>query len=409
MPILGEIANNLILPLRLRNFRVFFIGQSFSLLGTWIFVTAQRWLLYDLTNSAFFLGILGAIGSLPILLFSIPAGYLADHLPKRNLLLLSQSVAALQAGILTFLVVSGRVEVWHILSLAFLLGCTVALEFPVRHSFIFDLVGEDSLVTAISLHSTAFNLARFLGPAIAGFLMAHFGLWTCFLANTLSYLPIIFALAIIPLSENHKGVSKKPWEGLKDGFIFVLNSRQIRRILLLIATTSIFVLPYAVLLPAVVRENFGGGGKEFSFLMAANGLGTLTGAIFMAAFGRNIPKDRFIPANMALLCIYLGGMILSKKFYLACVLLIMSGFHMVCMFTSANAFLQLNSPDDLRGRILSLFSLSFLGLFPLGSFWAGTTAQYFGPKWTLLAGLTIALVLSIWQGLIPSLKKAENR
>ncbi|OAG27339.1 MFS transporter [Thermodesulfatator autotrophicus] len=404
MPILGEIAHNLILPLRLRNFRIFFLGQSLSLIGTWIHTTAQRWLIYDLTGSAFFLGVLGGIGSLPILLFSLPAGYLADHLPKRNLLLLSQSIAALQAGVLTFLVFTGKVEVWHILALAFVLGCTVALEFPVRHSFIFELVGENSLVTAISLHSTAFNLARFLGPAIAGFLMAHFGLWSCFLANTLSYLPVILALFLIPLSDNHKKPSKRPWQGLKEGFLFALNNRQIKRTLLLIATTSVFVLPYAVLLPAVVRENFGGGGQEFSLLMAANGLGTLFGALCMAAFGRDLPKEKFIPINLFILCLFLIGVVLSQKFYLACVLLVMSGFHMVCMFTSANAFLQLSSPDDMRGRILSLFSLSFLGLFPLGSFFSGIVAQFLGPKWTLLGGFLIAWFLSLWQGILPAFR-----
>ncbi|WP_022852872.1 MFS transporter [Thermodesulfatator atlanticus] len=405
MPFFDEIAYSLLLPFRSRNFRIFFLGQSISLIGTWIHTTAQRWLVYELTNSAFVLGVLGGIGSLPILLFSLPAGYLADHLPKRNLLLVSQSIAATQAGILTFLVMTNQVEVWHVLALAFVLGCTVALEFPVRHSFIYELVGEEALVTALSLHSTAFNLARFTGPAIAGFLMAHFGLGACFLANTLSYIPIITALALIPLSSNHKKPVKKPWQGLKEGFSFACKNRHIRRTLILIATTSIFVLPYAILLPVLVKENFGGGGKEFSALMAANGLGTLCGALCMATFGRDLPKEKFIPVNLFILSIFLGSMTLTTKFYLAFLLLILSGFHMVCMFTSANAHLQLNSPDELRGRILSLFSLSFLGLFPVGSFIAGTLAQYFGAKMVLLGGCIVASLGAIFFGILPAFRK----
>ncbi len=400
MPVFEEIAANLLLPLRIRNFRLFFIGQSISLVGTWIHTTAQRWLLYELTDSAFFLGLLGAMSSLPVLLFSLPAGYLADHLPKRNLLLLSQTVASLQAGILAALVITGKVEVWHVLALAFVLGSTVALEFPVRHSFIYELVGKEPLVTALSLHSTAFNLARFLGPAIAGFLMARFGLGSCFLVNALSYFPVILALLLISLPNERKARAKRPLEGLVEGLRFAWQVRPIRATLFLIAVTSIFLLPYAVLLPVLTRQRFGGGAEEFSFIMAANGLGALCGALFMASFGRELKRDRFILLNLALLCVWLSVTVLSTSLYAAAFFLLLAGFHMVCMFTSANAHLQLNATDELRGRVLSLFSLCFLGLFPFGSLLSGTLAQHFGAEKVLLFGSGIGLVavflVSLW-------------
>ncbi len=396
MPLFEEIATNLFLPLRIRNFRIFFLGQSISLIGTWIHTTAQRWLLYELTDSAFYLGLLGAVGSLPILLFSLPAGYLADHLPKRQLLLISQTIASLQAGLLAGLVYFDLVQVWHVLALAFVLGVTVALEFPVRHSFIYELVGKEPLVTALSLHSTAFNLARFLGPALAGFLMVRFGLESCFLANALSYLPVIMALMIIKLPNAQKIPIKKPLEGLSEGLKFAWQMLPIRATLFLIATTSVFLLPYAVLLPVLARQRFGGAAEEFSLMMAANGLGALCGALFMAGFGRKIRRDRFIVLNLVFLSLWLAGVVITSHLRVATLCLLVAGFHMVCMFTSANAHLQLQATDELRGRILSIFSLCFLGLFPLGSFISGTLAEYFGTENVLLFGCGMALSAAVF-------------
>ncbi len=396
MPLFEEIASNLLLPLRIRNFRLFFFGQSISLVGTWVHTTAQRWLLYELTDSAFYLGVLGAITSLPVLLFSLPAGYLADHLPKRNLLLLSQTVASLQAGVLAGLVYLDLVQVWHVLTLAFVLGSTVALEFPVRHSFIYELVGKEPLVTALSLHSTAFNLARFLGPALAGFLMVRFGLSSCFLVNALSYLPVILALLAIRLPNAQKTGVKKPLQGLRKGLEFAWKTLPIRATLSLIAVTSIFLLPYAVLLPVLTRERFGGAAEEFSFMMAANGLGALCGALFMAGFGQELKRDRFIILNLLFLCFWLAATVLTKHLYTASFCLLLAGFHMVCMFTSANAHLQLNATDELRGRILSIFSLCFLGLFPLGSLFAGTLAEKFGTENVLLLGCIVGFLSGIF-------------
>ncbi len=391
MSVFEEIAHTALLPLRKRNFRLFFLGQGLSLMGTWVHTTAQRWLLFELTNSAFSLGLLGAVGSLPVLLFSLPAGYLADRLPKRNLLLLSQGLAASQALILGLLVALHLVKPWHVLALAFVLGTSVALEFPVRHSFIYELVGKEPLVAALSLHSTAFNLARFGGPALAGFLMETLGLAACFFFNAFSYLPLMLILALMRLEGPRKIAPKRPWEGTREAFFFAWHNRTIRTTLSLIATTSIFLLPYAILLPVLAREVFHVEARGFSMLMAANGLGALLGALFMTSLGARLPKDKNILVNLFALCLYLGATALTHSFSLALGFLFMAGFHMVCTFTSANAHLQVNTPDDLRGRILSLFSLSFLGLFPVGSFISGTLAQYFGAPRVLALGALVGI------------------
>ncbi len=403
MPLwLEEIAHTALLPLRNRNFRLFFIGQSLSLIGSWVHTTAQRWLMFELTHSASMLGILGAVGSLPVLLFSLPAGCLADRLPKKRLLLLSQMVAAFQALILALLVYFHQVKAWHVLALAFVLGSTVALEFPVRHSFIYELVGKEPLVAALSLHSTAFNLARFVGPALAGLLMTTLGLAWCFFFNAFSYLPVILALNFIVISDQKALASaQNPLEGIREGFVYAWRHRTIRTTLLLIAVTSIFLLPYAVLLPVLAKESFGAGAKGFSFLMAANGLGALFGAMFMASIGPCLRKDRNILVNLSALSLYLGLTALSKSLEIAAFFLLAAGFHMVCTFTSANAHLQLNTPDEIRGRILSLFSLSFLGLFPLGSFLSGLLAQHLGTVKVFLLGSIIGVTATLfvfWRG-----------
>ena len=262
-----EILERALLPLRDRNFRLFFLGQSLSLIGTWVHTTAQRWLLFELTNSAFALGLLGAVGSLPVLLFSLPAGYLADRLPKRRLLLLSQTVASLQALVLAILVAGHLVRPWHVLLLAFVMGSSIALEFPVRHSFIYELVGKEPLVATLSLHSTAFNLARFTGPALAGLLMTTLGLSSCFFFNAISYIPVILALGFLRLSrEESPKPDKNPWQGIKEAFRFAWNDLNIRATLTLIAVTSIFLLPYAVLLPVLARESYGVGARGLAFL-----------------------------------------------------------------------------------------------------------------------------------------------
>lgn len=392
-----ELAQGVILPLKKKEFRYFFLAQSLSLLGRWVQTTAQRWLLYDLTDSTTYLGLLGALGSFPILLFSLPAGVLTDHLSKKKILVLAQLIGAFMAMLLALLTFAGLVRPWHILALAFGLGIAVSLEFPVRNAFIYEIVGKQDLISALSLHSLAFNLSRFLGPALAGWLMGSLGFGFCFLFNALSYLPVAGIIPFIELKENQKQKSGNLLLSLKKGLIYALRHTRIREILLLIVGVSVGLFPYAILLPALVREAYHGGGREFTFLMSANGLGALAGALFAGTLGRYISHRKLIYLAASSLTLLILALSFSRNLYLAAGLLLAAGFFMVNIITNANAYVQSLCEDEMRGRVLGLFSWCFLGLFPLGSLFWGFLAQRLGTPVTLristiLAGLVIFIL-----------------
>ncbi|QJA05583.1 MFS transporter [Thermosulfurimonas marina] len=386
-----EWAQGLVLPLRRKYFRYFILAQGLSLLGRWVHTTAQRWLLYELTGSPAYLGLLGALGSLPVLLFALPAGVLADHFPKRRVLALAQLTAALSAFLLFLLTWAHLVRPWQVLALAFLMGLGVALEFPVRNAFIYDLVGKEDLVSALSLHSLAFNLSRFAGPALAGALMSTVGLAFCFLFNALSYLPVTLAVLVTELPENHLPSRGNLFQALREGLGYALRRPAIRGVLLLVALVSVGLFPYAVLLPALVRELYAGGGREFSIFMAANGLGALLGALFAGTAGRRLPSFLLIRVSALLLppAVYL--LALGPGLKASWALLALIGFLMVNVIMNGNARVQSLCGDEMRGRVLGLFSWCFFGLFPVGSLFWGAVAERWGSAGALKAAALFSL------------------
>ena len=389
-----EWVHGLVWPLKQKGFRYFFLAQSLSLLGRWVQTTAQRWLLYDLTGSTTYLGLLGALGSFPILLFSLPAGVLTDRLSKKKVLILSQLIGAFMALTLALLVFAERIQPWHILALAFGLGIAVSLEFPVRNAFIYEIVGKQDLISALSLHSLAFNLSRFLGPALAGCLMGGPGVGFCFLFNALSYLPVAGVISLVENREHPKRDSRNLWFSLKEGLRYALRHPRIREVLWLLLMVSLGLFPYAILLPALVREAYQGGGGEFTLLMSANGLGALAGALFAGTWGRRIPPRKLIYLAAEGLALLILGLSFSRSLHLSVVILLAAGFFMVNIIMNANAYVQGLCEDGMRGRVLGLFSWCFLGLFPLGSLFWGFWAQKIGTPFTLgissaLAGLAI--------------------
>ncbi len=397
-----ELAQGLILPLRRRHFRYFILAQGLSLLGRWVHTTAQRWLLYDLTGSSAYLGLLGALGSFPVLLLALPAGVIADHFSKKKVLFAAQLIAAFSAFCLFLLTFFGVVRPWHVLLLAFALGVGVALEFPVRNAFIYDMVGKDDLVSALSLHSLAFNLSRFLGPALAGWFMAVSGLAYCFLFNAASYFPVATAVLFISLPENRKPSRSNLFLALKEGLAYVAHRRAIKGILLLVALISVGLFPYAVLLPALTRELYHGGAREFSIFMTANGLGALMGALFAGTLGRGLPLPKVIFSSALLLpgAIYLLASWVN--FFLGAGLLSLVGFLMVNIIMNGNARVQTLCEDEMRGRVLGLFSWCFFGLFPAGSLLAGAVAEKVGAAEALKilalisGGLILLLTWRFW-------------
>jgi MFS family permease len=374
--------------LRHRNFRLFFGGQLISLVGTWMQSVAQGWLVLQLSNSALALGVVGAASSLPILAFSLLGGSLADRVSKRHLLILTQSFFALLALALWALVAAGVAQTWHVVLLALLLGMGMAVDMPARQAFVVEMVGKDDLVNAIALNSSVFNGARMVGPALAGIIIASAGTANCFLLNALSFLAVIAALAMMDASllnggrPNHTGLRA----GLQEVREFLGASRPQLLVLGIMATLSIFVLPYTVLMPLFARDVLHVGARGLGFLMSATGVGALCGALIVATFGSRGSRSRWLFASAILVSAALLAFSLSRSYALSLALLFFVGLGIVMQATTSNSFLQLSVPDAMRGRMMALFGIVFMGFMPLGNLIAGVLAHLFGASLALGIG-----------------------
>jgi MFS family permease len=391
-----------------RDFRVFWSGQLVSLVGTWMQSVAQSWLVLQLSDSPLKLGLIGTFQFAPVLLFSVVAGAIADRLPKRRLLLVTQTALCLQALTLTELVWTGRVRYWHVAVLALLLGCANVIDMPTRQAFVIEMVGRGDLVNAVALNSAAFNGARIVGPAVAGLLIARFGLAPAFLLNGLSFLVVIGALLLVhvegaPRPRARTTVGDEVMEGLR----YALGTPQIMLMLSLVLIVSLFVFNFTVFVPLLTRSVLHLGAEGFGFLMAALGVGAVTGALSLATLGGRQTPLRAIFLAGVLSCAALLALSATVLFQEAVVLLFLTGFYSIVFIASCNTTLQLTTPDELRGRVMSLHTLMFGGVFPLGAFMTGALAEAFGVPTALrvaasagLAGL--AAIAYWWRGRRPS-------
>ena len=283
---------------RHRNFRLFYGGVVVSFLGLWMHRVAQSWLVLELTDSAFYVGLVDALGWLPVLVFSLYAGALADRVSKRRLLLITQLCAATFALALAAFVLAGRVTIWHVVVLAALLGVAFAFDIPARQSFVAELVGRENLTNAVALNASAFNGSRVVGPAIAGVLIAAVGVGVCFLINGLSYLPVVAALLVMRLPPHRPARERRSaLADIREGLRFIFSDARIRALIINIATISVFGLPVLVLMPVVARDVLQLGAVEYGWMMSAVGLGALTGALSLAVFGHRVPRGRLLAAS----------------------------------------------------------------------------------------------------------------
>ena len=370
-----------------RDFRLFWFGQVISLSGTWMQSVAQGWLVYSLTKSPLSLGMVAAAASLPILFFSLFGGVIADRYPKRTLLLLTQGLSIIPAVLLGVLTGSGMVTVWHVAALAALLGTINALDIPVRQSFLAEMVGKGHIVNAIALNSAAFNGARIIGPVIAGMAISTLGIPACFYLNALSFVAVIVALYRIET----KGEIRTASEGLRRDFMngirFVIGSREIRHVFSLIAVFSIIGLPYISFLPVFAAEVFHEGAKGLGFLVGSSGIGALSAALNIAARGDIRNKPRFM--SLTSLCFSAALLVfsLSGTFWVSLIAIMAAGWGMVSYLAAANSFIQISVPDELRGRVMSVYSLVFLGTVPIGNAIMGVIADGLGtPRAVTLSG-----------------------
>ncbi len=371
-----------------RNFRLFFIGQSISLIGTWMQRMALSWLVYQMTNSPFLLGVVGFSGQIASFFLAPYAGVLADRLNRHRVLIITQVTSMAQALILAFLVLSGNIQIWQIIVLSVFLGIINGFDMPVRQSFMIQMIGDKKdLGNAIALNSSMVNAARLLGPSLAGILIAIFGEGICFLINGLSYLAVIGSLLAMKLNKvpiNH--YKKKVWQEMKEGFRYAAGFEPIRALLLMLALISLMGMPYAVLMPVFAKDILHGGPDALGFLMGSTGIGALIGAVYLASRNSVLGLGKLIPISAAIMGLGLCTFSLSGFYPLSLFLMLFTGLGQMVQMATSNTLLQTLVDEDKRGRIMSFYAMAFMGASPLGSLIAGAIAQKIGVQWTVFIG-----------------------
>ena len=393
-----------------RNFRLFFIGQTLTMIGTWMQYIAISWLTYRLTGSAFMLGMTGFALQIPILLVSPFAGVWVDRYDRRKLLLFTQTLALAQALLLAVLTFTGLIQVWHILAVSLFLGTVNACANPTRGTFLLDLVeSKANLPNAIALNSLIMNSARFVGPSIAGGVLAFAGEGWCFMLNALSYLALIVALLMMRVKPiSHHAVHEHWLEGLKQGFRYAFGFLPSRRLLLLVAALSLTTSPYQHMMPLIAGEVFGGDSRTLGLLISCAGLGAFAGTAYLA--GRTSLKGLSRIIIVAGFCASVGLMLFSQSrlLWLSLILMLPIGFGLIVTATSTNTILQSIADEDKRGRVVSIYGMCFLGAAPIGNFIAGSVASHIGAPLTLLifgalgtlAACNFALRIKSWRDAI---------
>jgi MFS family permease len=393
-----------------RNYRLFFFGQSISLIGTWMQMVAQSWLVYRLTGSAALLGVLGFCGQIPVFLFASIGGAFADRHNRHRILIFTQAASMVLAFALAALTLTGTIREWHLFVLASMLGLVNALDFPVRQSFVVDMVGKEDLGNAIALNSSIFNSARIIGPAVAGILVGWIGEGWCFFANAASYIAVIAGLLCmraIPRGEPRRGTA---WRSIVEGYRFVAHTRPIRVLMIQLGFISLLGMPYAILMPIFADRILRGGPKGFGFLVGSAGIGALIGAVRMAMRKGTDGLGRSIAITTASFGVSLILFSFSRTFWLSAALLVPVGFSMMTAMASSNTLVQTIVPDRLRGRVMAVHSMMFMGMAPFGSLYAGALAQRIGAPLTVAIGGVACIVIGcvFWRQL-PRFKEESLR
>ncbi|HEY7427624.1 MAG TPA: MFS transporter [Gemmataceae bacterium] len=369
-----------------RNYRLYFVGQGTSLIGTWMQQVAMSWLVFQMTQSSFQLSVVLFAGQIPALFLSPMAGALADRWDRHRVLLLTQTLAMMQAFLLALLTWTGRIDVWQLILLSLFLGIVNTFDMTTRQAFLSELVTRRAdLGNAIALNSFTVNGARLLGPTLAGILLTQTSAEVCFLLNGLSYLAVLLALLAMRLEGPRRERPTVPlWQGLRDGFRYVREFAPIRTLLLLLALSSLAGMSYTVLLPEFAVRRLGGDARTLAFLMAASGLGALTGALFLASRRSVLGLDRWIWLALTLLGLGLLAFVGVTDFWLALLVLFTIGFCMMVEIAASNTLLQTLVAEDKRGRVMSFYTMAFLGMAPLGSLLTGVLAAWLGLTITFL-------------------------
>jgi MFS family permease len=375
--------------LKHRNFRLFFVGQLVSLTGTWMQTTAQGWLVYQLTGSKVLLGTVAAVGSLPMVL-SVWGGSVADRHPKRTVVLFTQTGMMVLAFVFAALVWSDHIKPWHILMLAGLGGVAMAFDMPARQAFMVEMTSREHLMNAISLNSSIFNGARVIGPAVAGFLMAHVGMAMCFLLNGLSFIAVIAGLLMMRLPKFVPPAEPtSTGRHMLEGFAYVAKNRRVRILLLLLAVVGIFGWSYSVLLPAYAADILHVGERGYGGLLSASGLGALLGALTVATYGSRVRPRLMLLGGLGLFSAMLLLFAVVRWYPLVLACLAVGGWGLLLYFSTSNTLVQTNVSDAMRGRVMGIYALVFGGLMPVGGLESGLLSQAVGVPWTVALGALV--------------------
>jgi MFS family permease len=396
--------------LRHRNFQLFFAGQLISLVGTWMQTVAQSWLVYRMTGSTLLLGTVGFASQIPVFLVAPIGGTVADRANRHRVVIATQATSMVLAFILAVLTLTRHIQVWQIMMLAAGLGIVNAFDIPARQAFLMDMVGREDLMNAIALNSSMFNGARIVGPAVAGIVVAWVGEGWCFFANSVSYIAVIAGLLMMkiehPVNLANLG---SPIEHILEGFRFVARAAPLRAILLLLGLVSLVGMPYSVLMPVFAKEILHGGARELGWLMGATGVGALLGALSLAARVGVKGLGKLIAMCAGGFGVSLILFSFSKIFWLSLILLLPVGFTMMVQMASSNTLLQSMVPDQMRGRVIALYSMMFMGMAPFGAFFAGAIAHRIGAPWTVAIGGLACIGGAIAFGMILPTFRAQAR
>lgn len=380
-------------PFAYRNFRLFFAGQLISLAGSWMQMVALQWLVFSLTGSSAWLGIVSGASAIPYLFFALWGGQTADRRPRRSILVSTQTAAMISAFILAILAAGWwtKIQPWHIAALSAVGGIVNAFNMPAQQAFVTDMIEDRAMLGgAIALNSLMFNLARFIGPILAGLVLVRLGAPACFALNGLSFVAVIASLLMMQLPPFHpSGHSHDPREGLA----FVRSNLKVFRTIALIAAASLFAWSATTLLP-VFAAKFGRGAAGYTWLMTANGIGAATGGLLMALTHGTVARRTLIYGGATMFCISLFAFASATRFSWALALLALSGVFMITFAINANTKVQEDVPDLLRGRVMAIYSMVFLGLMPLGGLEIGYLAEHLGPSMAVKINASACLIVT---------------
>ncbi|KJU85915.1 major facilitator transporter [Candidatus Magnetobacterium bavaricum] len=378
--------------LRVRDFRLFFTGQAISLIGTWMQQTALGWLVYSITRSSFYLGLMALALSLPVLFFTLAGGVIADRFKKRNVLIATQALSMIPAALLTIIAYTGGTNIWLILAIATILGTVNSIDIPVRQSFIIEITGRENLLNAVALNATMFHTARVIGPLISGIVIEYYGAALCFYINVLSFLPVVYALWSIQLKqEANAGKSNGLVRDFAAALSFIRDNGRIMYIILTVTVFSLFGIPFSQFLPVFADVVFDSGAKGYGYMMSAVGLGSALAGVIIAFRGDIQKKRLYMSITSVIFPFALFIFALSGNFLLSLASLCVMGFNMVSFLATANSYVQLKTRDELRGRVMSIYTMMFLGMAPLGAAFMGTLAQGIGIQKTIAINAVVCL------------------